>query len=112
MYEIIDSHAHINEIENIDSIVAGARQRNISAIVAVGTSFLSNQKILKLAKDFNNYIYPALGLFPWNIADDDFIMNMAFIRDNVKNAVGLGKSDWITAKASRKEPRKKPRKMF
>ena len=90
MYELIDSHSHIDEIENIDSIVDKARQSDVTAIVAVGTSFPSNQKILKLAKDFNNYIYPALGLFPWNIADDDFIMNMAFIRDNVKNAVGLG----------------------
>jgi TatD DNase family protein len=90
MYEIIDSHAHIDELENISDVVAEARRHNVTGIVAVGTSFLSNQKILKLAKEFNNYIYPALGLFPWNIADDDFEINMEFIRDNIKNAIGMG----------------------
>ncbi len=90
MYNVIDSHAHIDEMENIDAVVASARQHNIAGIIAMGTSFLSNQKIIKLAKAFPNYIYPALGLFPWNIADDDFQMNMAYIRDNIKNAVGMG----------------------
>jgi TatD DNase family protein len=90
MYKIIDSHSHIDEMENIADVVAAAKQHDISGIIAMGTSFVSNQKIMKLAKDFNNYIYPALGLFPWNIADDDFQRNMVFISDNIRNAVGIG----------------------
>ena len=38
--------------------------------------------------------------------------NMQFIRDNIKQAVGMGKSVWITAKALKKEPQGNPEKYF
>jgi TatD DNase family protein len=88
--ELIDSHAHIDEIENIKEAVANAKQHNIVAIIAVGTSLESNRRIMALAREYINFIYPALGLFPYNIADDDFRENMAFIRDNIHNAIGIG----------------------
>jgi TatD DNase family protein len=90
MHEIIDSHAHIDEIENIDNVIADAKINNVMAIVAVGTSFTSNRKIMALAKEHKNYVYPALGLFPWNIADEDFNSNMQFIWDNIQHTVGMG----------------------
>jgi TatD DNase family protein len=90
MFELIDSHAHIDEIEDIDFVIASAKKNNITAIIAVGTSFASNQRIMALSEEYNNYIYPALGLFPWNIADSDFDDNMHFIRDNITRAAGMG----------------------
>jgi TatD DNase family protein len=45
---------------------------------------------MALAREYENFIYPALGLFPWNIGDDDFQSNMSFIRDNIQNAIGMG----------------------
>ena len=90
MFELIDSHAHIDEIEDTGSVIKDAKKNNIAAIIAVGTSFISNQKIMCLSEEYRNYVYPALGLFPWNIADEDFRDNMQFIRDNIKQAVGMG----------------------
>ncbi|MDD4923457.1 MAG: TatD family hydrolase [Dehalococcoidales bacterium] len=90
MYELIDSHAHIDEIEDIDAVISKAKQYNIISIIAVGTSFTSNRKIMALAEEYKNYVYPALGLFPWNIADDDFQDNMNFIRENINRAIGMG----------------------
>jgi TatD DNase family protein len=90
MYELVDSHAHIDEIENINSVIEDAKKNSVTAIIAVGTSFISNQRVMALAKEYKNYIYPALGLFPWNIADEDFRDNMNFIRENIKLAIGMG----------------------
>ncbi len=90
MYQLVDSHAHIDEIENIAAVIDDAKKCNIAAVIAVGTSFLSNRKIMSLAEEYKNYVLPALGLFPWNIADDDFRENMSFIRDNIHNAVAMG----------------------
>jgi TatD DNase family protein len=90
MLELIDSHAHIDEIENVKEAVDAAKRNNIASIVAVGTSLTSNRKVIALAREYENFIYPALGLFPWNIGDDDFQNNMSFIRDNIRNAIGIG----------------------
>jgi TatD DNase family protein len=90
MYKLIDSHAHIDEIENVDSVIANAKNNNIIVIIAVGTSFSSNRRIMALSEEYKNYVYPALGLFPWNIADDDFRKNMHFIRENIKKTIGIG----------------------
>ena len=90
MYHLIDSHAHINEIENIGAIIDDAKECNVAAVIAVGTSFISNRKTMALAEEYKNYIYPALGLFPWNIADEDFQDNVDFIRNNIHNAIGVG----------------------
>ncbi len=90
MYKLIDSHSHIDEIENTDSVIAEARKNHIRAVIAVGTSFTSNQRIMALAEKYPRYIYPALGLFPWNIADDNFQDNMIYIRENIHRAIGMG----------------------
>lgn len=90
MYKLIDSHSHIDEIENTDSVIAEARKNGIMAVIGVGTSFMSNQRIMALAEQYPRYIYPALGLFPWNIADDDFQDNINYIKENIHRAIGMG----------------------
>ncbi len=90
MLELIDSHAHIDEIEDVKEAIDAAKRNNIISIIAVGTSLTSNCKAMSLAREYKDFIHPALGLFPWNIGDDDFQSNMAFIRDNIRNAIGIG----------------------
>jgi TatD DNase family protein len=90
VYKLIESHAHLDEIEDITGALTNARRNNLVAIIAVGTSFTSNNRIMKLAQEHKDFIYPALGLFPWNIADDDFGQNIEFIKTNLQNSVGIG----------------------
>ncbi|HAS04947.1 MAG TPA: hypothetical protein DCR71_04255 [Dehalococcoidia bacterium] len=108
MYELIDSHSHIDEIENTDSVIAEARKNHVMAVIAVGTSFLSNQRIMALAEIYPDYLYPALGLFPWNIADEDFQDNMNYIGENIHRAIGMGEigldySKGVKERASRED---------
>jgi len=64
MIQLIDTHAHLEEIGDLEPALADARSANIIAIVAVGSDYASNQKVLQLAQDYQGFIYPALGWHP------------------------------------------------
>lgn len=90
MYRLIDTHAHLEEIANIEQTISDARRANIIAIVAVGSGLVSNQKVLALAQAYAGFVYPALGLHPWNLAEEDLNHSRQFIEANVDKAVAIG----------------------
>jgi len=90
MYRLIDTHAHLEEIENLESVLAEAKQVGLVAIVAVGSDFESNQKILQLAEDYKDFVYPALGWHPWNIKELEMDTNLEFIESHIDKAVAVG----------------------
>lgn len=51
MTQLIDTHAHLEEIDDLEPALADARSANIVAIVAVGSDYASNQKVLQLAQN-------------------------------------------------------------
>jgi TatD DNase family protein len=68
---IIDTHAHLDEMENIELELAldKARKAGIEAIIAVGSNKSSNQKVLEICRLYSFFVYPALGLHPWELGD-------------------------------------------
>ena len=46
MYNIIDSHAHLDELKNLDLVLEEAKKAGIIAIVAVGSNHQSNVRTL------------------------------------------------------------------
>jgi len=90
MYRLIDTHAHLEEIENLESVIAEAKSAGIIAIVAVGSDYESNQKVLKLAGLYENFVYPALGWHPWNINESEIDRNLEFIESHIDEAVAVG----------------------
>jgi len=90
VYRLIDSHAHLAEIENIEQNISDARRANIVAIVAVGSGLVSNQRVLSLAETYQGFVYPALGLHPWNLAEEDLEPSLQFIEANINKAVAIG----------------------
>jgi TatD DNase family protein len=90
MYRLIDTHAHLEEIENIGQVLAEARSAGIVAIVAVGSDYESNQKVLQLAEDFKGFVYPALGWHPWNINESEIDSNLEFMESHIDKAVAVG----------------------
>ena len=59
MYQIIDTHAHLDEIENLEEAIAQAKEAGLAAIVAVGSDMASNQKTLEIAAQYKGFVYPA-----------------------------------------------------
>jgi TatD DNase family protein len=90
VYRLIDTHAHLEEIENIEQTINDARRANIVAIVAVGSGHVSNQKVLSLAETYQSFVYPALGLHPWNLAEEDLEPSRQFIEANIDKVVAIG----------------------
>lgn len=90
MYRLIDTHAHLEEIEDLERAIIEAKSANIVAIIAVGSDYESNQKVLALAQVYNDFVYPALGLHPWNLKGADIDRNLQFIQAHIHKAVGIG----------------------
>ena len=90
MYRLIDTHAHLEEIENLEPVLAKARQAGIIAIVAVGSDYESNRQVLQIAEVYKGLVYPALGFHPSNVGGADIDANLEFMESHVDKAVAIG----------------------
>jgi TatD DNase family protein len=90
MNTVIDTHAHLDEIENLDLIINQAKAAGLSAIIAVGQDIPSNGKTLEIAAQSPGFVYPALGYHPWNLKEVDFEATLNFIKANINKAVAIG----------------------
>jgi len=93
VYKLIDTHAHLDELKNLDLMLEEAKKAGVIAIVAVGSNHESNIKTLEISQKHRRFVYPALGLHPWELANlgtfeiDD---NLRFIEQNIASAVAVG----------------------
>ena len=90
MYRLIDTHAHLDEIKDLDAVIARAKEAGLIGIVGVGSSLTSNQKVLQIAEQYPGFVRAALGWHPWYIKECDIDANLDFIRANVAQAVAVG----------------------
>jgi len=90
---LIDTHAHLDEMEDIAAAVGRAGLAGVAGIIAVGQDLSSNTRNLELSARYPSFVYPALGLHPWAIGRLDEAQlerNIAFISDNLHRAIALG----------------------
>ncbi len=92
MYPMVDTHAHREEIEDLDLAIERARDAGVVAIVAVGSDLESNRRTLEIAGRYRGYVFPALGLHPMNLggASPDIELNLRFIEDHIRELVAIG----------------------
>jgi TatD DNase family protein len=93
VYKLIDTHAHLNELKNLDLVLEKAKKAGIIAIVAVGSNRESNIKTLEISQKHRRLVYPALGLHPWelgNLETSEIDDNLRFIEQNISSAVAVG----------------------
>jgi TatD DNase family protein len=90
MYQLIDTHAHLDEIANKKQVIAQAKETGLIAIIAVGCDIASNTRTLEIAANYPYFVYPALGYHPDNIKETEIDANLSFIRENIGKAVGVG----------------------
>lgn len=87
---MIDGHAHLNEIADIEGAIARAALAGVQEIIAVGMDMESNRITLDLARRFPGVIHPAIGYHPWSIVPDRIEENLRFIRDELSSCIALG----------------------
>ena len=59
--ELIDTHAHLDEVQDLEGALTRAREAGVQAIVGVGTELTSNRKILQLAGPISQFCPPCPG---------------------------------------------------
>lgn len=87
---MIDGHAHLNEITEIDQVVARAKAAGILGIIAVGMDMASNRETLSLAQRYHGFVHPAIGYHPWSITSGGIGENLDFLETHVGSCVAMG----------------------
>lgn len=90
MHQLVDTHAHLDEIENLDEALADAKKAEVVKIIAVGSDAASNRKVLQIAGQYRGFVYPALGWHPWYIKELEIDPNLDFMKNNIVKAVAIG----------------------
>jgi TatD DNase family protein len=65
----VDAHIHLADskyAQNLEEIVADAKQSNVFALVANSMDLESSRLSLQLAEEYPDHVYAALGIHPWN----------------------------------------------
>jgi len=113
VYKLIDTHAHLDELKDLDLMLERAKEAGIIAVVAVGSNYQSNIKTLEISQKHSRFVYPALGLHPWelgNLGTIEIDDNLEFIEKNIASAVAVGEIgldyDKRVVKAASKELQK------
>lgn len=93
MFEVIDTHAHLDEIADLQAALKDARNVGVTAIIAVGSNHRSNQRILEICLEHPAIVYPALGLHPWelgNLEPHHIESTLKFIEEKTGGVVAIG----------------------
>lgn len=88
----IDVHCHLDDFKNISEIVANAKKKRVTLMVAQGTNAEDNSVVLELAKKYPE-IKAALGLYPiqtLNLSDAEIKAIVKDIEKHSDEIVAIG----------------------
>jgi TatD DNase family protein len=86
---VIDTHAHLDQINPLSLVLENAKIAGVISIITVGTNFESNVKILKIAEENQDFVFPSIGIHPWDVESEDR-ESLEFIEANVGKCVAIG----------------------
>jgi TatD DNase family protein len=90
MYRLIDTHAHLEEMEDLEAVLTKSRETGVAGIIAVGTDIKSNERTMEIAARYPDMVYPALGWHPEFIREDEIDTNLEYLANNIDKAIGVG----------------------
>ena len=95
---IIDTHAHLDQLENLDEALRNAYEAGVEGIVAVSMDVASCRKNLEIKRAQNQpKIYLAMGMHPSEAKREFLEVSLKLIREHVAelNAIGeIGLDFW------------------
>ena len=105
---MIDTHTHLDALDDSDAVVARAREAGVGRILTVGTDVPGCRRALELA-DAHDGVYAILGIHP-HAAADATDADVAEVRSLLAHpkAVGVGEMglDWFRDYAPRDDQRR------
>ena len=103
LHELIDGHAHLNEIDDIEAALKRAAAAGVVRIVAVGMDIASNRRILEIAAAHPDLVLPSVGFHPWSIPTESIEATLGFLRTHLASCAALGEVG-LDYKAKVKKP--------
>jgi len=90
---IIDSHAHIDQIEDLSGALTRAHEAGVSDIVAMSVDLDSMKKLLAIIGQYQQpKIHPALGVHPGMVILDSQQLALDYLRIHIKQAIAIGET--------------------
>jgi TatD DNase family protein len=88
---LIDLHAHLDQIENIDEVLARSSRAGVEAVLAVGVDLASCRKNLEIKQRCAEpKIFLGFGVHPGEIKPAEINATIEFIETNIREAVAIG----------------------
>jgi TatD DNase family protein len=88
--ELIDGHAHLNEVNDVEGALDRAAAAGVARIVAVGMDIASNRRILEIAASYPGLVLPSMGFHPWSIPTESIEATLAFVKTHLAACTALG----------------------
>ncbi|MFH1046138.1 MAG: TatD family hydrolase [Candidatus Omnitrophota bacterium] len=92
MPQLIDTHAHLEEIPDLSQALEQAKAGDVETIVGVSQDLPSCQALLKLCQDYKDIIriVPACGVHPGRVEKTDLKQSLEFIENNIQAIAAVG----------------------
>jgi TatD DNase family protein len=90
---VIDTHVHLDELEDLEAAIDEAKRIGVVAVIAVGSDQKSNERVVEICRQYHRFVYPALGLHPWelgNLDRDGISKALKFIEQMNQEIVAIG----------------------
>jgi TatD DNase family protein len=94
--KLVDAHVHLSDSEyvgHIDELLADAKNAGVAALITNSLDLKTCINDAKLAEQYPNIVYPALGIHPWNVnvlKENEIEETIDFIQKNKKIAKAIG----------------------
>jgi TatD DNase family protein len=86
---LIDIHAHLSDVSNVDNEIDRAKANGLAGIIAVGMDRQSNETTLSISARHKDFVLPAMGLHPLNLKDD-FECTVEAIEAKINEITAIG----------------------
>ncbi len=88
--ELIDTHAHLEEYEDIECVVRQAKEAGVVALIGVSMDVTTGQKTLDIAARYPDFIYPAIGWYPSKLNSAEADSVLSWLDANLYKATAVG----------------------
>ena len=89
--KLIDTHAHLEEVEDLAGALIRAKEAGVETIVAVGQNAESNEQVLKIAEEYREpRICVALGIHPSGLESERAFSALDFIKKRIEKTIAIG----------------------
>ncbi|MBF0511272.1 MAG: TatD family hydrolase, partial [Candidatus Omnitrophica bacterium] len=90
---IIDTHTHIDQLEDISAALSRASQAGVTDIMTLSVDLESIKKTLSIAGQYKEpRIHPCLGIHPGMIHKQEAELAFSFMKEHIHEAVAIGET--------------------